>query len=341
MAIGAVLAGCSGGSAASGAGSSAPSPAVTGSSSAAPHPSATARPAGPVIGVIGHYAVGRLRLSLVDQDRIGPAGSRLGARPLPTIVRYPAIRPAAGQGGPARPAAGPFPLVVFAPGFIQCDSVYAHLLHAWASAGYVVAAVTFPRTNCQIPPADADELDLSNQPGDVSFVISRLLARSARASGPLAGVISPREIAVAGHSDGADTVAALAANTCCMDHRVRAAVVLAGAEWPPLGGRYFPPGSPPMLFVQGSADTINPPPASLQLYQADTTGIRYYLDVFGASHLTPYEGSNPQERLVAGVTVAFLNRYVMGQQTARAAMSQRANVPGVAHLYSKGRPPPS
>ena len=304
---------------------------------AAPGPAA-ARPAPKAaVGPIGSYAVDQMRLSLVDPARIGLDGSQAGPRDLPALVRYPAAAGTPRSAG--RPAAGPFPLVVFAPGFLQCAGAYAHLLHAWASAGYVVAAVTFPHTNCQLG-AGADEDDLQNQPGDVSFIIGRLLALSEHSRGPLAGLVNPRQVAVAGHSDGGDTVAAVAGNTCCADHAVVAAVVLAGAEWPPLGGKYFGPGSPPALFVQGSADPINPPSASQQLYQADTAGTRYYLDMLGAGHLAPYEGDDAQERLVARVTVAFLDRYAAGQRSATAELIRRGNVSGVAELVSGGQPPP-
>ena len=68
-----------------------------------------------------------------------------------------------------------------------------------------------------------------------------------------------------------------------------------------------------MLFVQGSADTINPPWTSMELYEADRARTRYYLDLLGADHLTPYTGANPVEQLVARVTLAFFNRYVLGQ----------------------------
>jgi hypothetical protein len=96
-----------------------------------------------------------------------------------------------------------------------------------------------------------------------------------------------------------------------------------------------------MLFVQGSADPINPPGASWQLYQADTTGPRYYLNVFGAGHLTPYEGDTAQERLVARVTTEFLDRFVAGQHGARTVMARLANQAGRAALVSGGRIPPS
>jgi pimeloyl-ACP methyl ester carboxylesterase len=287
-------------------------------------------PRPPAIGPIGRYRVALRSLVVVDRARPG-----LGARYLPTLVRYPIVpAPQVAAGIVAR---GPFPLVVFAPGYLQCRSSYDSLLAAWASAGYLVAAVEFPRTRCRV--ASPDEADLSNQPADISAVISKLLAASAKPGGVLTGLIDPTKIAVAGHSDGGDTAAAVAANTCCLDHRVRAAVILSGAEWPPLGGRYFPRGSPPVLFVQGTADTWNPPAASVQLYRADRVGIRYYLDLPGADHFTPYEGRSRPEPLVARVTVAFLNTYLDGQQAQAAALAMAGTVRGVARLYTDGHLP--
>ena len=94
-----------------------------------------------------------------------------------------------------------------------------------------------------------------------------------------------------------------------------------------------------MLFVQGSADPINPPWTSMELYDADRTRARYYLDLLGADHVTPYTGANPVERLVARVTLAFFNRYVLGQTVALATMTREGNVSGAA-LVSGSEPPP-
>ena len=105
-------------------------------------------------------------------------------------------------------------------------------------------------------------------------------------------------------------------------------------------GRYFPHGAPPIMFVQGTADTINPPWTSLQLYGADRASARYYLELFGANHMIPYIGTNPVEQLVARVTLAFFNRYVLGQAGALAAMTRDVNVSGTAALVSGGRLPP-
>ena len=277
----------------------------------------------------GSYRTGERQVTFTEPAHTGPAGQHLGQRTLVTKIWYPRAR---------RPA-GPVPLLLFAPGFLQCAGAYSHLLRAWASAGYVVAAVNFPRTSCHLG-AEAYEADLVNQPRDMSYVLTRLLALSARPGDPFSGLLDPHEVGAAGQSDGGDTVAALAANTCCTDRRLKAVAVLSGAEWPPMPGRYFPGGVPPILFTQGSADTINPPWMSLQLYRADYAGARYYLDLFGASHLIPYEGTNPMERLVTRVTLAFFDRYVLGQADALKTMIRDGNVSGTAALVSGGQPPP-
>ena len=189
-------------------------------------------------------------MGLFDRSRAGR-----GPRVLPTLVRYPVIPAAAASGRLAR---GLFPLVVFAPGFAQCQGSYAGLLRTWASAGYVVAAVDFPRTNCRI--ASPDENDLVNQPADLAYVIRRLLTASSRPRGSLAGLVNPGKIAVAGHSDGGDTVTALVADTCCRDRAVSAAIVLAGANGPPMAARTSRRPRRPSCSCRATPTTSTPRP---------------------------------------------------------------------------------
>jgi len=285
-------------------------------------------------GVAGRYQVGERQMVLAEPAHVGVTGQHLGERSLLTVIRYPAARGASRSWA----AGSPFPLVMFAPGFRQCSGTYENLLQAWASAGYVVASVDFPRTSCQVA-SSAYEPDLVNQPGDVSYVLGQLLALSAQRGGFFSGRLNLREVAAAGQSDGGDTVAALGANACCQDHRLKAVAVLSGAEWPPMPGRYFPGRAPPMLFVQGSADTINPPWTSVQLYRADQAGSRYYLDLFGADHMVPYTGDNSVERLVARVTLAFFGRYLLGDKAAMSTITRAADSSGIAALDSGGRLP--
>ncbi len=283
------------------------------------------------IGVWHSYWVGWRALTFSEPARIGPTGGHLPVRHLLTQLRFPQAGPAA-KSGPAR---GPFPLLVFAPGFMQCGRPYGNLLQYWASAGYVVAVVNFPHSDCLVGSA-ATEADLPNQPGDMSYVITKLLALSRAKHGLFAGLINPRQIAVAGQSDGGDTVAAVAANTCCVDHRVAAVAVESGSAWPSMNGKWYVGHPVPMLFSQGSADVINPPGCSVQMYHADNSKIRFYLALAGASHTEPYWGTNAYERIVAGVTLAFFDRYVLKQASAAARMRHQGDVPGVAALYSHG-----
>ena len=78
----------------------------------------------------------------------------------------------------------------------------------------------------------------------------------------------------------------------------------------------------------------------MQLYRADAEAARYYLDLFGVDHMTPYTGTNPVERRVTLVTTAFFDRYLLGQAGALATMATEGNASGAAALVSGGTPPP-
>jgi hypothetical protein len=297
-----------------------------------PSPARHAPAATAGIGVLGHFRTGRGRLTVTEPAHSGPAGERLAPRRLLIQLWYPLDR---SQGATTRVAAGPLPLIAFGPGFMQCGGPYSDLLRAWASAGYVVAAVNFPRSDC-LTGAAATESDLVNQPADMSYAITALLRRSASGLGLLGGRLGSREIAISGQSDGGDTVAAIAANSCCSDPRVRAVAVLSGAEWPAMPGRFFAGSPVPMLFTQGSADTVNLPGCSVTMYAADPSRARYYLDLAGADHTGPYWGTNAYERVVVRVTLAFFDRYVLGQRAAARTMRRAGDAGGIARLFSQG-----
>ncbi len=285
------------------------------------------------IGALGRFRTGHGRLTLTEPAHAGEAGAALGPRTLLIQLWYPL---ASSPAGTSKPESGPLPLIAFGPGFMQCGGPYADLLRAWASAGYVVAAVNFPRSDC-LTGAAATESDLVNQPGDLTYAISALLRRSAAGRGPLAGRLSKREIAIAGQSDGGDTVAAVGANSCCTDRRVRAVAVLSGAEWPAMPGTFFARLPVPMLFTQGSADTVNLPGCSVAMYRADPARARFYLALAGADHTGPYWGTNRYERIVARVTLAFFDRYVLRQHAASGAMHRAGDAGHIARLFSQGR----
>src|SRR5207302_4038493 len=102
---------------------------------------------------------------------------------------------------------------------------------------------------------------------------------------------------------------------------------------PGAGGFDFPPGSPPLLATQGTADTVNPPSFTSQFFDLAPRP-KYLLTLLGAAHLPPYTGEQPQLGIVERVTIAFLDYYLKREPRAAARMSTAGNVPGVATLAS-------
>jgi len=255
-------------------------------------------------------------LHLVDRSRsIRLSRGRVVPRPVTTYVRYPST------------GAGPWPLIVFGEGYAATPGIYAHLLDAWALAGYVVAAPLFPLGNAHAP-GGPDESDVVNQPRDMSFVISQLQAASRIATDPLHGLIDTSRIAVAGQSDGGETAFAAAYDQGFRDPRVDAAVILSGAQIP--GVAYaFPRGSPPLLAVQGTADTTNRPRYTYSFYAAAPRP-KFLLRLLRAGHIGPYTTEEPQRTVVEQTTTAFLNVYL--KRGSVADITRAAAAPGIAKL---------
>jgi dienelactone hydrolase len=285
------------------------------------------------------FAVGVRVLRYVDASRLArPRGSRAVPRTLPVVLRYPA---ASGEptehdlfdAAPER-SRGPLPLVVFAHGFATTPAIYARLLRAWARAGYVVAAPVFPLERADAP-GGPDESDLVNEPGDISFVISRLLAASAKPGSPLSGLIDPARIAVAGQSDGAIAALAAAYATRLRDRRVRAAIVMSGAETSGIGGYSFGAGTPALLAMQGTADTSNAPRYTYAYFEAAARP-KYLLRLLGAGHLPPYTSEQPQLGIVERTSIAFLDDYLREEGGAGARLAGvAASAQGVATLTTR------
>ncbi len=300
------------------------------------------------------FAVGLRVLRLIDSSRtITLANGTSEPRTLLTYVRYPALG-ATGRtdllNAPAARADGPFPLVVFGHGFAVTPALYARLLQSWARAGYVVAAPVFPLENADAP-GGPNESDLTNQPADMSFVISRMLAPATAApasasatpasatatssgSDPLAGLVDPTKIAVAGQSDGGDTALAVAYDPRYRDRRVGAAAILSGAEIPGIGGFTFPSAGPPLLATQGTADTVNPPSATYAFF-GSAPRPKYLLRLLGAEHLPPYSVQQPELGIVERVTIAFFDGYLEHRAGAPARLVSLGNVPPAASLHAE------
>jgi fermentation-respiration switch protein FrsA (DUF1100 family) len=258
------------------------------------------------------FPIASLNLALVDTGRPTVSHGRLlsTSRALPTTVWYPAAGP------------GPWPLVVFGHGYGVGPTPYTHLVQTWAAAGYVVAVPTFPLADQAIDGANLDEADLQNEPTDISFVITSVLRLTQ---------VDPRHIAVTGHSDGGEAALSDGFQPGLVDPRVQA--VIAMSVQPVPAPPTYPTGPRPVLFVQGDADTINPPGLGRAAYD-QAAAPRFYLDLLGGGHLPPFAGGTRWQPVVEQVTTAFLDRYLSGRTSTAGALLADGNQPGVSSLDS-------
>jgi predicted dienelactone hydrolase len=268
-------------------------------------------------------------LDVTDPTRPTPPRGAVPGHPgrdLPSLV----LSPAALDGGPLP---GPWPLVVFAHGFATTPFDYLPLLRAWASDGYAVAAPYLPGERSDVPGAP-DEDDRMQEPADLSAVISGVLAASATPGSTFAGLIDPSRIAVAGHSDGAMAVAALTLNSADHDPRIRAALILSGAELGVSGGVYGDTANVPVLIAQGTADPINNPAAAIGLFAAARSP-KALLWILNAGHLPPYVTAGVQQDIVRAATADFLDASLWPSRAALARLAHDGDARGLTSLVAE------
>jgi len=278
------------------------------------------------------YAVGVRQETFVDTSR--PTGTAAPTRTLTTTIWYPTAGAVGSADLPGAPilAPGHFPLVVFAHGWDNNPAGYEVLLHAWAQAGYVVAAPALPLTALGSP-FPLDESDLTNEPADLSFVLTSMIALQGVPGGWAAGLFDPTRVAAAGHSDGAEVAAAVVLSSAAHDPRFLADLVLSGALAPIPGGSYGALANPPVLVAQGDADASNRPSDALGVYDA-AHDPRAYLDIVGGGHLPPYIGAGPQSDAVRASTVDFLDGELRGDPNGLDRLAFDGNEPGITALTS-------
>jgi predicted dienelactone hydrolase len=277
------------------------------------------------------YGVGVRTETFVDRSRPTNAnGSYPGAptRTLPTTIWYPAE----GTPGPTEQPDAPayddrrFPLLVFSHGFTASGPAYGLLLRRIASAGFVVAAPTFPLSNGQAPGGPLLR-DYVNQPADVSFVIDQMLRLDNDDDSPYADLLRRKRIAAAGHSLGGITTLGLL-NDCCIDRRIDAYIPMSGVELPFPGGTYERERKAPVLLVHGDQDGTVPFGGSLNVF-AEARRPKYLLQLINGSHV-PF--APVQAEIIVTSAVHFLDRYLNGRSSLHALLED-GNVPGVAALF--------
>src|SRR5262245_3884420 len=258
-----------------------------------------------VVPPTGPFVVETIEATFTDSGRPTPARGAVSAaasRDIVTGVYYPVRSEISPDEPHSRPAVGPFPVIFFAHGFAIDAAAYAPLLRDVAAAGYVVVAPDFPGTSTRYPGVP-NRADLAQQPGDISFLISSLLDLSQQ-PGPMFHMLDANAIGVAGQSDGGVTAAAASLNASHRDPRINASVILTGGAFG-FDGQWFPPETPPVLFVHATADEVNPYAASVSMFSRAQSP-KYLLTIPGGSHLGVYVDA-PWEPPVATAMTAFFD----------------------------------
>lgn len=194
----------------------------------------------------GPYAVGQEEFLFIDNTRATAANrdyAGAAERTLPATLWYP------------QQSSGPYPLIVYSHGFTSSRSETSYLLDHLTSHGYVILAPDFPLTNGGAP-GGANVNDVSQQPGDVSFLIDSVLALVGDDK-PFQGEIDASRIGLMGLSLGGLTTSLATYHPRLRDPRVKAAVSIAGPS-DLLSERFYEQSgvAVPFLMIAGSADLV-------------------------------------------------------------------------------------
>jgi fermentation-respiration switch protein FrsA (DUF1100 family) len=255
-----------------------------------------------------------VHIDLVDRSRpaVDPFTVRSApVRALPTELYLPA-------------SATPRPLIVFAHGYDGDPAKFTQLFQHWSDAGFAVVAPQFPITYTG---ASAGPLaragDVVQQPADLKFVLDHVLASK------WAERIDAHHIGAAGLSLGGATIWGYIGNTCCLDPRVQAAIVMDGTQ-PSYGGGKKVPNRMPLLMYHADHDYSLPFAPARAAYVAAAPP-KYFVTIFGAFHAEPYENTpNVADTMVMVSSTDFWRAYLLGDAPARARIVPDGTVASVS-----------
>jgi len=157
---------------------------------------------------------------------------------------------------PADKEGAPYPLVIYSHGYMSQYKEGEYILEFLASRGFVAVSVDFPLSNGSSP-GGAVISDITNQAGDISFLIDQMLARTKQADNLLSGRVDGDRIAALGLSLGGLTTELAAFDPQRKDPRIRAAISMAGPSQF-LTPEFFDGSGTPFMYIGGTADAIVP-----------------------------------------------------------------------------------
>ena len=269
-----------------------------------PPPPPPHNPVSPVAG-IRDQSVGTHTFLFTDFTRGTPALDAYPGSPvrsIPTSVWYPTDRSYA-----------PYPLVVFAHGYGVTPSSYRELLSRIASAGYVVAAPTYPILSGS-PAGPSDFVDWGEKFPDTWFVTTSILDLSVSGDATLGGMIDPQRIAVAGHSDGALISFGDGFEAWRYDWRVRAVISYAAKLDEP--GAIYQATGRAFLHFASDQDEYNDFGSTIAWDHENLQPPSWTVALWNAGHSGPYtDPSDPHFDFVVHTTIDFLDQELKAQST--------------------------
>jgi len=214
------------------------------------------------------------------------------------------------------------PALEFAHGWDSNPSVYASMLRAWASAGFLVIAPTSPGMS-RGPGLLSQGAASARQAADLPAVLTQVLKLK------LPVVVNRSEIALAGHSDGGSTVATLAFNRGYRDRRIDAYLIFSGGRTSVnAGAREFRGNEKPVFIADSYADQYGDFPSAGGFYtQARPPKVMVAIGR-DETHLPPWSEATPFNQALWNATVDFARWSFTGSGAALRAMLKDLHTKG-------------
>ncbi|MFO0946608.1 MAG: hypothetical protein U1D30_11775 [Planctomycetota bacterium] len=301
----------------------------------------------------GPHRVGAVTLEIVDESR--------GGRLLRTEVWYPtettdgtnakpsglAAKSSALRG--AKPAPGPYPLLVFSHGLLAVREQSTFLTEHLASHGYVVVSADHQYNTARDFRASEVYQSGIDRPKDVSLLIDRMTLKSADPEDPFHGRLNLEKIAVLGHSYGGYTALAVGGASVngreialrrklsvipegdyeFGDKRVAAVIAYAPVGPPVFSATGLAKLRRPTLVFGGTVDDVTPFEEHQRPIFEHAGGPVYLAAIDGGTHYSfnneelsrviqlfiknkPAITRSESDPMIFRVTLAFLERYLLG-----------------------------
>jgi predicted dienelactone hydrolase len=248
------------------------------------------------------------------------------------------------------PGAGPSPVILFSHGLGGSREAAPYLGLHWSGRGYVVIFLQHPgsdesvwrdtplRQRIQVLKGAASVQNFKDRVDDVGVTIDQLEAFQAAKSGPLAGRLDLKKIAIAGHSFGAVTAQAVAGQrqpigASLTDKRIKAALIFSPSR--PRNQLVSPQQAfgevrIPWMLMTGTKDDSplgdTTPESRLEVYPSLPPGDKYELVLKDAEHYAFTERTegpanakrNPRNKqTVVALSTAFWDAYLQDDAAAK------------------------